>query len=696
MADAKYAALEERADRQRRRRRAAIQMAVVNGLLFLLGAAAAFLALRSSSGQMVALIAAIVVVALGILSAIFIVLSARSQARALPVDVLDAVVDGPVGMFHVDDRGAVTFMNSSLCDWLEADDREEFARGLFQQALDGADSEPRLEVRTTTGRLLRLTANIMDIDGGGRMGLVWRRHPFPAAGLTAPPETLARHFIDLLDETPLGAAVVDSTGKLVTANPALVAMLGDQHIEGRYLADYVAVEDRWGLIRLLADAAQSGSQRGAIEVRLANDSERSTTMILTPLRQPGSAVRGILLHAVDTTAKRHLEQQFEQSQRLQAVGQLAGGIAHDFNNILTAIKGFCDLLLRRHQAGDPSFGEITHIRRETDRAAGLVRQLLTFSRRQTPRPQVLSLDRTIDDLSQLLRRLIGEDVTLHVESDADQSSVRADQGQLEQIITNLVVNARDAMPQGGRILLRTSEVELREPHATAHGMAPVGPYVCLEVVDEGCGIAEADLAKIFEPFFTTKDVGKGTGLGLATVYGVLQQNDGFIEVESEVGAGTVFRVYLPRVRAIGVPLEPIAVDNVAEPAVSVPRDKGTVLLVEDEDTVRQFAVRALSASGYNVMSAESPAVALGLLDGYQGPLDLIVSDVVMPGMSGPEFVAAVTKQRGPLKVIYISGYAEDAVGSDAIDDAAFLAKPFDLAQLSAKVGEVLNQHGTAA
>ncbi len=696
MADAKFAALEERADRQRRRRRAAIQMAVVNGLLFVLGAGAAFLALRSSSGEMVALVAAIVVIALGIVSVTFIVLSGRAQARALPVDVLDAVVDGPVGLFHLDERGQITFMNSSLCVWLEADDREDFARGLLQQALDEADGEPRLEVRTTTGRLARLTVNIMEIDGGGRIGLVWRRHPFPAAGLMAPPETLARHFVDLLDETPLGAAVVDSTGRLVCANPSLVAMLGDQNIEGRYLADYVAVEDRWGLIRLLADAAQSGTQRGGIEVRLANDGERSTTMLLTPLRQPGSAVRGLLLHAVDTTAKRHLEQQFEQSQRLQAVGQLAGGIAHDFNNILTAIKGFCDLLLRRHQAGDPSFGEITHIKREADRAAGLVRQLLTFSRRQTPRPQVLSLDRTIDDLSQLLRRLIGEDVVLHVESGTGQNTVRADQGQLEQIITNLVVNARDAMPQGGRILLRTSEVELREPRVMAHGMAPAGPYICLEVVDEGCGIDDADLAKIFEPFFTTKEVGKGTGLGLATVYGVLQQNDGYIDVESEVGAGTVFRVYLPRVRAIGLTVEPVADGPGDDIVASAPADKGTVLLVEDEDTVRRFAVRALSANGYNVMSAESPAVAIALLDGYQGPLDLIVSDVVMPGMSGPEFVAAVTKQRGPLKVIYISGYAEDAVGSGAIDDAAFLAKPFDLAQLSAKVGEVLDQQGTAA
>jgi two-component system, cell cycle sensor histidine kinase and response regulator CckA len=686
MADHVIEARHERAERQRQRRLAALRIAAVNGVLFVVGAAGAYVALLSPAGALIALIAAIVVTALGILSVSFIVLTARSQAKALPRDVLDAVVEGPVGIFHCNDRGDVTFINNCLSSWLEAERADDFARDLLQRALRNGVGESRLEVRTATGRLARLTANIMEIEGGGQLGLVWRRHPFPTAGLTAAPATLARSFVRLLDATPLGVAVVDSTGRLDTMNPALRELLGVPAGDGRYLADFVAVEDRWRLIRNLADAAQSGTQHGPIDVGLAGSSERSLTFMMTPLKQPGSAVRGILLHAIDATQRRHLEQQFEQSQRLQAVGQLAGGVAHDFNNILTAITGFCDLLLRRHPPGDPSAGEIMHIKRDAERAAGLVRQLLTFSRRQTPRPQLLSPARVVSELLYFLRQLIGEDIELQVQEGDDLGAIRADQGQLEQIITNLVVNARDAMPQGGRIVIRTTAVDLGEARPTAHGMAPAGPYVCVEVLDEGTGIAPEHADKIFEPFFTTKEVGEGTGLGLATVYGVLQQNDGFIEVDSAPGAGSVFRVFFPRLEGYiwqEAPASPAPVPHDAQEPEG--GGEGTVLLVEDEDTVRAFAAKALRASGYRVMEAASPAAALTLLSGYEGPLDLMVSDVVMPGMSGPQFVEAVTRSRGPTKVIYISGYAEDAANAEAIDSADFLAKPFDLHQLTDKV-----------
>jgi two-component system cell cycle sensor histidine kinase/response regulator CckA len=692
MADGLGDARGERAERQRRRRLAALRIAAVNGLLFLIGAAGAYVALLSPAGGFIALIAAAVVVSLGILSVAFTILTARSQAKTLPRDVLDAVVDGPVGIFHANERGDVTFVNSCLATWLEAEHSSVFARDLLQRALASGDGEPRLEVRTATGRLARLTAKIMAIDGGGRIGMVWRRHPFPTAGLTAAPDTLARNFVRLLDGTPIGAALVDSTGRLETMNPALRALLGAGAGDGRYLADFVAVEDRWRLIRSLADAAQSGSQVGPVDVAFAGKNERTLTLLMTPLKQPGSAVRGLLLHVIDSTHRRHLEQQFEQSQRLQAIGQLAGGVAHDFNNILTAIKGFCDLLLRRHPPGDPSFGEIMHIKRDADRAAGLVRQLLTFSRRQTPRPQVLAPGRVVGELLHLLHRLIGEDIVLHVEEGPDLGAIRADQGQLEQIITNLVVNARDAMPDGGRIVIRTTAVDLVEARPTAHGIAPAGAYVCLEVLDEGLGIADEHADKIFEPFFTTKGVGEGTGLGLASVYGILQQNEGFIEFDSEPGIGTVFRVFLPRLEGQAWHHETLPQAAAGIPDGENDREapgEGTVLLVEDEDTVRAFAARALRASGYRVMEAASPAAALSLLDAYKGPLDLMVSDVVMPGMSGPQFVEAVIRIRGPTKVIYISGYAEDAANADAINSAEFLAKPFDLHQLTEKVKESL-------
>ena len=686
MADPLIDAREERAERQRKRRLAALRIAAINGILFLIGAAGAYVALLSPAGAFLALIAAAVVISLGILSVSFIVLTARTQARTLPRDVLDAVVEGPVGIFHCNERGDVTFINHCLSSWLEAERVDDFARDLLQRALENGAGEPRLEVRTATGRLARLTAKIMEIDGGGRIGLVWRRHPFPTAGLTAAPDTLARSFVRLLDGTPLGAAVVDSTGRLDTMNLALRELLGVPAGDGRYLADFVAVEDRWGLIRNLADAAQSGTQHGPIDVRLAANGDRTLTFMMTPLKQPGSAVRGIMLHAIDATQRRHLEQQFEQSQKLQAIGQLAGGVAHDFNNILTSITGFCDLLLRRHPPGDPSSGEIMHIKRDAGRAAGLVRQLLMFSRRKTPRPQVLSPARVVTDLLYFLRRLIGEDINLDIQEGENLGAIRADQGQLEQIITNLVVNARDAMPLGGRIVIRTTAVDLDEPRSTSHGLAPAGPYVCLEVLDEGTGIVAEHVDKIFEPFFTTKEVGEGTGLGLATVFGILQQNDGYIEFDSEPDAGTVFRIFLPRLEGYTWREEPaVEVATSDDEPIAEALGVGTVLLVEDEETVRAFAAKALRASGYRVMEAASPAAALTLLNTYDGPLDLMVSDVVMPGMSGPQFVEAVTKTRGPTKVIYISGYAEDAANAEAIDNADFLAKPFDLHQLTDKV-----------
>ena len=692
MADHMGYAREERAERRRQRRLAALRIAAINGFLFLIGAAGAYIALLTPAGKFVAFIAAAVVISLGILSVIFIALTARTHAKAMPREVLDAVVDGPVGVFHLNDRGMVTFINNTLGMWLEAERTDEYAHELLQRALDNGAGEPRFEVRTATGRLARLTAKIMETDNGGQIGLVWRRHPFPTAGLTAAPDTLARSFVHLLDGTPIGAALVDSTGRLDTTNQALRDLLAVSDADGRYLADFVAVGDRWKLIRGLADAAQSGNQHGPIDTGLVDDGDRMLTFVMTPLKQPGSAVRGVLLHAMDATKRRHLEEQFEQAQRLQAVGQLAGGVAHDFNNILTSITGFCDLLLRRHPTGDPSFGEIMHIKRDANRAAGLVRQLLTFSRRQTPRPQLLSPGTVISELIHLLHRLIGEDIELQIEQGPELGAVRADQGQLEQVVTNLVVNARDAMPDGGRIVIRTTAVDLDEPRSTAHGTAPAGPYVCLEVVDEGSGIEKEHADKIFEPFFTTKEVGKGTGLGLASVFGMLQQNEGFIEFDSESGVGTVFRIFLPRLDGYTVPIRTVEAAGAPAPEPPAPESvEGTVLLVEDEDTVRAFVAKALRASGYRVMEAASPAAALTLLNGYEGPLDLMVSDVVMPGMSGPQFVETVAKKRGPTKVIYISGYAEDAANAEAIDNADFLAKPFDLKQLTDKVQESLSR-----
>ena len=334
---------------------------------------------------------------------------------------------------------------------------------------------------------------------------------------------------------------------------------------------------------------------------------------------------------------------------MQAVGQLAGGIAHDFNNLLTAMIGYSDLLLQHHQPGDQSFGDIMQIKQNANRAANLVRQLLAFSRRQTLNPTVLDLTDVLAELANLVRRLIGENIDLRMVHGRDLGPVKVDQGQLEQVVINLAVNARDAMPEGGTLTVSTSNVSLTgETKMSGFETVPPGEYVLIEVADSGVGIAEENLAKIFEPFFTTKKVGQGTGLGLSTAYGIIKQTGGFVFPESKPGDGATFRIFLPRfdIGAAG-----IAVERAADEESRASRDltgKGVVLLVEDEAAVRRFAARALEAKGYEVLQAESAEEALPLLDSHEGPIDLVITDVVMPGMDGPSLVTEARKRRPKL------------------------------------------------
>ncbi|MDO9126157.1 MAG: ATP-binding protein, partial [Parvibaculum sp.] len=386
-----------------------------------------------------------------------------------------------------------------------------------------------------------------------------------------------------------------------------------------------------------------------------------------------------------------LELQFAQSQKMQAVGQLAGGVAHDFNNLLTAIIGFCDLLLARHQAGDPSFADVVQIKQNANRAANLTRQLLAFSRRQTLRPKVLSLTDAVAELQNLLARLLTEKVELKIVHGRDLGLVKVDQNQLEQVIINLAVNARDAMPDGGRLTIRTANVSEADSRALDHPLMPHGEYLLIEVADTGSGIPKENLGKIFEPFYTTKDPSKGTGLGLSTVYGIVKQTGGFIFPYSTVGKGTTFRIYLPR-------YVETAADRVAEEAAAAatrvePADltgKGTILLVEDEDAVRTFAARALQTRGYDVLQAESGEAALAVVEQFEGRIDCVVSDVVMPNMDGPTMAKALRGMLPDTPIIFVSGYAEDAFAKslDPEQEFHFLPKPFSLKQLAAAVKEV--------
>jgi two-component system cell cycle sensor histidine kinase/response regulator CckA len=419
--------------------------------------------------------------------------------------------------------------------------------------------------------------------------------------------------------------------------------------------------------------------------------EKVAQLFARRLAERTGGARGLILHFIDLTDQKNLEVQFAQSQKMQAIGQLAGGVAHDFNNLLTAMIGFCDLLLLRHKPGDHSFSDIMQIKQNANRAANLVRQLLAFSRQQTLQPRVLNITDVLAELSNLLRRLIGENIELKMMHGRDLGLVKVDQGQLEQVIINLAVNARDAMPTGGGLTILTSNLSLSQPLHREHEEMPVGDYVAIEVIDTGTGIPKENLGRIFEPFFSTKEVGSGTGLGLSTVYGIVRQTGGFIFVDSALGEGTKFTIYLPRHQEAPAAAAPEAEAGVRDRTSSDLTGTGTILLVEDEDAVRVFSARALRNKGYQVLEARSGEAALTLLSTEMHRIDLLVSDVVMPQMDGPTLIRHVREQRPDLKVIFISGYAEDRF-RDQMDSGAniyFLPKPFSLKQLAGKVKEVL-------
>jgi two-component system cell cycle sensor histidine kinase/response regulator CckA len=376
---------------------------------------------------------------------------------------------------------------------------------------------------------------------------------------------------------------------------------------------------------------------------------------------------------------------------MEAVGKLAGGVAHDFNNVLTAIIGFSDLLLQTHRQTDPAYRDIMNIRSSANRAAALVRQLLAFSRRQTLQAEVLELGEVLTDLSALLNRAMGEKIELKILSGRDVWYVKADKTQFEQVIINLAVNARDAMPRGGTLSVKTMNISREESKTIIRGPMPAGEYVLCEVSDTGSGIAPEIVEKIWEPFFSTKEVGKGTGLGLSTVYGIVKQTGGFIFCNSVVGKGTTFSIYLPRHYPSEIEVAGAAAKEEVKAKRSDLTGKGRILLVEDEDAVRAFAIRALTSRGYTVVEADSGESALEVMEVQTEPFDLILSDVVMPEMDGPTLLRELRKRGVKTKVVFVSGYAEDAFEKnlEGQTDFAFLPKPFSLKQLVEKVKEVM-------
>nr|WP_240482066.1 ATP-binding protein [Ruegeria marisrubri] len=488
-------------------------------------------------------------------------------------------------------------------------------------------------------------------------------------------------------ELPVPLMRLSPTGLVLEAN-----RLATQLIGGRLTEDTMIDQVMQGLGRPIREwlqetVDQAAAPRSEFLRLVRSDREMFVQVTLNRVTRDGEV--GLIAVLNDATELKTLEAQFVQSQKMQAVGQLAGGVAHDFNNLLTAISGHCDLLLLRHDQSDPDYGDLVQINQNANRAAALVSQLLAFSRKQTLRPEMLDLRDTLSDLIHLLNRLVGEKVTLTLSHDPALKPVRADKRQLEQVLMNLVVNARDAMPEGGEIRIETEVVSLEQPMVRDRAIMPVGEYVSVKVIDEGVGIAPDKLQKVFEPFYTTKRTGEGTGLGLSTVYGIVKQTGGYIFVDSSLGKGSQFIVYLPVCADVEssehIKMSPIEKQGPIQ-------GEGVVLLVEDEAPVRAFASRALRLRGYTVLEAESAEEALRILEDRTLAVDVFVTDVVMPGMDGPTWVRQAMAERPQVRVVFMSGYAEGAFGDSGpeIPNSVFLPKPFSLSQLTATVHQQLS------
>ncbi len=643
------------------------------------------------------------------------------------IDYLD---HAPAGFFSADAKGDVVYLNATLANWLDQDLAQVGSGGLKLDDLVAGDAAALLTtLRAAPGEI---KTEVLDLDlktrSGGTLPVrLFHKLAFGSDGAPGASRTLVLNrarddgtdpqraaeirFMRFFHNTPMAIATVDRDGGIVRTNP-LFARLFHNVLSteggGRSIGAVVAERDRAALASAIAEAAGGKGAIAPVDAALTGAGERFGRFYVTAVEEEERDQEAAIVYTLETTAQRELENKVTQQQKMELVGQLAGGIAHDFNNVLSAIIMATDFLLNAHKPTDPSFSDIMQIKQNANRAASLVRHLLAFSRKQTLRPQVLDLGEVLSDLTMLLRRLIGEKVALDVVHGRDLWAVKADISQFEQVIVNLAVNARDAMPDGGRLQLRTSKVTAAECARYQTKGMPAADYVLVEVSDTGSGIPEGIIDKIFDPFFSTKEVGKGTGLGLSTVYGIIKQTGGFVYVDSVEHEGTKFRIFLPRHIAAAeaeAPAQPadievpaitdalIAADRVKRAANADLTGTGTILLVEDEEGLRALNARGLASRGYTVLEAGNGVEAIDLLEKSDARVDLVVSDVVMPEMDGPTMARELRTRNPGLKIIFVSGYAEDAFQKHLPDaekgQFAFLPKPFTLKQLVAAVKETL-------
>lgn len=635
------------------------------------------------------------------------------------IDYLD---HAPAGFFSVDGKGAVVYLNATLAEWLDHDLASIGSGGLQLQDIvagegaalltsrNAAPGEVKTEVldldlKTRGGkpipvRLFHKVAYGADGEPGGSRTLVLNRARESDSGeLQRAAEV---RFMRFFHNTPMAIATVDKGGRIARENPRFAHTFAAALKEDRSIFSVVSERDRAALETAIRRAAEGQGDIAPVEAALAGSSERWASFFVSAVEEgDGEAA---IVYALETTTQRTLENRINQQQKMESVGQLAGGIAHDFNNVLSAIMMATDFLLNAHKPTDPSFQDIMQIKQNANRAAALVRQLLAFSRKQTLRPQVLDLGESLSDIGMLLKRLIGEKVALEVTHGRDLWPVKADLSQFEQVIVNLAVNARDAMPDGGKLKVRTANVAAVDSARYAYKGMPQADYVLVEVSDTGTGIAPDIIDKIFEPFFSTKEVGKGTGLGLSTVYGIVKQTGGFVFAESKPG-DTTFRIFLPRHVAgaeesdrTAQTAEVPAIAGALSAAVQAERaattdltGQGTILLVEDEEGLRALNARGLASRGYTVLTAGNGVEAIEVMEKRGGGIDLVVSDVVMPEMDGPALLKELRRRDPAIKFIFVSGYAEDAFAKSIPEGEMpdFLAKPFTLKQLVAAVKQTM-------
>jgi two-component system, cell cycle sensor histidine kinase and response regulator CckA len=639
------------------------------------------------------------------------------------IDYLD---HAPAGFFSVDAAGDVVYLNATLADWLGHDLARVGSGGLKLADIVPGDSGALLTA--LAGHPGDVKTEVLDLDlrtrGGKTLPVrLYHKLAFGADGTPGASRTLVLNraradgsdpqraaevrFMRFFHNTPMAIATVDKSGR-IARNNALFARLFQGVLkvdaaEGRSILSVVAARDRAAIESAIARAAAGQGDIAPVDAALLGEVEHWARFYVTPVEEEERDHEAAIVYALDTTEQRTLQNQVNQAQKMDSVGKLAGGMAHDFNNVLSAIMMATDFLLNAHKPNDPSFQDIIQIRQNTNRAASLVRQLLAFSRRQTLRPQVLDLGEALNDLTMLLRRLLGEKVTLDVVHARDLWPVKADISQFEQVIVNLAVNARDAMPDGGRLTIRTANISSQESARFNYKGMPAVEYVLVEVADIGVGIPHDIMDKIFEPFFSTKDVGKGTGLGLSTVYGIIKQTGGFIYPESQVGQGTTFRIFLPRHVPAPEDIEAVRLGaptttggrsaTEARPTLVDHTGQGTILLVEDEEGLRILNARGLASRGYTVLEASNGVEALEVIDRHSGKIDLVVSDVVMPEMDGPTLLKELRRRDPNVRIIFVSGYAEEAFQKNLPlheEFPAFLPKPYTLKQLVAEVKKTMS------